>query len=202
VADFNLSPCCSRNSAHDTYAAWALSIVEEDVAGQQVHCGTVCLFRQEVMTHTIVALSDTHEATLRNFPKALHDALASADLIVHAGDHTAMSLLEELRAIGRVTAVAGNMDSTAVKVSLPSRQLFTFAGKTVGVVHGSGPPWGIDGRVRKLFPENPDLIIFGHSHVPFAGIVDGSYMVNPGQAKKSYAVITVGPVIEARIVPL
>ena len=154
------------------------------------------------MTQTIVAISDTHEASLSSFPSALRDALASADLIVHAGDHTAMSLLEELRAIGGVVAVAGNMDSTAIKVSLPSRQLFTFAGKTVGVVHGSGPPWGINGRVRRLFPENPDLIIYGHSHVPFIGIVDGSHMVNPGQGSKSYARISVGQDIEAHIVPL
>ena len=154
------------------------------------------------MTQTIVALSDTHEATLSKFPRALHEALASADLIIHAGDHTAMALLDELRAIGAVTAVAGNMDATPIKIALPSRQVFRFAGKMVGITHGSGPPWGIAERVRQLFPENPDLIIFGHSHVSFVGTVDGSYMVNPGQGKQSYAVIRVGEDIEARIVPL
>ena len=154
------------------------------------------------MRQTIVALSDTHEVTLGSLPAALGDALTHADLIIHAGDHTAMTLLEELRALGAVVAVAGNMDSTPIKISLPYRQLFTFAGRTVGVVHGSGPPWGINERVRGLFPENPDLIIFGHSHVPFAGIVDGSYMVNPGQGRQSYAVITVSTDIDVRIVPL
>ena len=68
------------------------------------------------MTQTIVALSDTHEATLGNLPAELLQALRQADLIVHAGDHTAMTLAEELRALGGVVAVAGNMDSTAIKV--------------------------------------------------------------------------------------
>ncbi|MFC2008830.1 metallophosphoesterase family protein [Chloroflexota bacterium] len=154
------------------------------------------------MTQTIVALSDTHEATLGRLPAALHDALASADLIVHAGDHTAMTVLEELRALGAVVAVAGNMDSTPIKISLPARQLFTFGGRKVGVAHGSGPPWGITERVRRLFPENPDLIIFGHSHVPFTGTVEGSYMVNPGPGRQSYAVIKVGTEIRASVVPL
>jgi len=154
------------------------------------------------MSQTIIALSDTHEATLSVFPKTLREALAGADLIIHAGDHTAMALLDELRALGPVTAVAGNMDATAIKVALPARQLFRFAGKMVGVVHGSGAPWGISERVRRLFPENPDLIVFGHSHVPFIGIVDGSLMVNPGQGRQSYAVIDVRSDMEARIVQL
>ena len=154
------------------------------------------------MTQTIVALSDTHESTLGNLPAALSEALRQADLIVHAGDHTAMTLLEELRALGGVVAVAGNMDSTAIKVSLPSRQLFTFNGRSVGVTHGSGAPSGIAERVRQLFPENPDLIIFGHSHVPFTGEVDGSYMVNPGPGRRSYAVIQVDTEIRASIVRL
>ena len=156
----------------------------------------------QVMTQTIVALSDTHEATLGNLPAALGEALTRADLIIHAGDHTAMTLLEELRALGVVVAVAGNMDSTAIKVSLPARQLFTFGGRKVGVAHGSGPPWGIAERVRRLFPENPDLIVFGHSHVPFTGTVEGSYMVNPGPGRQSYAVIKFSTEIQVSIVPL
>ncbi len=151
---------------------------------------------------TIVALSDSHTSTLSKLPAALRQALEDADLIIHAGDHTESSLLDELNQLGDVLAVAGNMDSTAIKVHLPRRQLATFGGKTIGLTHGSGAPWGIAQRVRETFPEDPDLIIFGHSHVSFIGVVAGVMMVNPGPARSSYAVIRLGEEIEAEIVPV
>ncbi len=151
---------------------------------------------------TIVALSDSHTSTLSKLPAALRQALEDADLIIHAGDHTESSLLDELKQLGDVLAVAGNMDSTAIKVHLPRRQLATFDGKTIGLTHGSGAPWGIAQRVRETFPEDPDLIIFGHSHVSFIGVVAGVMMVNPGPAHSSYARIRLGEEIEAEIVPV
>ncbi|MBE9505794.1 MAG: YfcE family phosphodiesterase [Chloroflexi bacterium] len=154
------------------------------------------------MGNTIVALSDSHTSTLSKLPAALRQALEDADLIIHAGDHTESSLLDELRQLGDVLAVAGNMDSTALKVQLPRRQLVTFGGRTIGLTHGSGPPWGIAQRVRKMFPEDPDVIVFGHSHVSFTGVLAGVLMVNPGPAHDSYAVIRLGEVMEAEIVPV
>ena len=154
------------------------------------------------MGNTIIALSDSHTSTLSKLPAALRQALEDADLIIHAGDHTESSLLDELRQLGDVLAVAGNMDSTAIKVQLPRRQLVTFSGRTIGVTHGSGAPRGIADRVRKMFPEDPDLIVFGHSHVSFAGIVAGAMMINPGPAHSSYAVIRLGEELEAEIVPV
>jgi len=152
------------------------------------------------MSVTVVAMSDSHATTLRELPARLCSALGKADIIVHAGDLTEMSLLLELRATGQTVAVAGNMDSTALKVHLPHRQLFTANGRTVGVAHGSGAPTGIAQRVRALFPENPDLIVFGHSHVPFTGVVDGVLMVNPGPASSGYAHISIDEEVCAQLV--
>jgi len=149
---------------------------------------------------TVIALSDSHASTIRQLPSQLRDALRTADIIVHAGDHTEMSLLDELKAMGEVVAVAGNMDSTALKVRLPHRQLLSIGNKTVGIVHGSGAPAGIVQRLRALFPENPALIVFGHSHVSFVGMVDGALMVNPGPAAAGYAVITVDREVTAQLI--
>ena len=140
----------------------------------------------------IVALSDSHARSIQELPAALREALTRADTIIHAGDHTEMSLLQELRAIGEVIAFAGNMDSTPLKIHLPPRQLVTLAGRLVGIAHGSGAPTGIAERVRALFPETPDLIVFGHSHVPFKGVVEATMMVNPGPARDGYASILIG----------
>ena len=152
------------------------------------------------MSITVIAMSDSHASTLRELPAPLRNALQKADIIIHAGDHTEMSLLLELRGMGQVVAVAGNMDSIALKMHLPHRQLFTVNGRPVGVAHGSGARAGITRRVRALFPENPDLIVFGHSHVPFSGVVDGVLMVNPGPASSGYARISIGEEVSAQLV--
>ncbi len=151
---------------------------------------------------TIVALSDSHCAGTGALPVRLQQALRAADIIVHAGDHTERAVLDELKALGEVVAVAGNMDSTALKVLLPIRQLFSAGTASVGVVHGSGAPRGIAERVRAVFPENPDLIVFGHSHVQFDGMLNGTRMVNPGPAASGYAVISIDRGIDVELVRL
>jgi len=156
--------------------------------------------REQFLSVTVVALSDSHARSIHELPPALILALQSADIIIHAGDHTEMSLLQELRQMGEVVAVAGNMDSTALKFQLPHRQLVTINGRMVGVAHGSGAPTGIAGRVRALFLEKVDLIVFGHSHVQFCAAVDDTLMVNPGPAQKGYATITIGEEVAAELI--
>jgi putative phosphoesterase len=151
---------------------------------------------------TLIALSDSHTASLTSLPASLREALKKAELIVHAGDATESTFIDELKTYGQVVAVAGNMDSIALKMTLPARQLFTVEGRSIGLTHGSGAPSGIQGRVRALFPENPDMIVYGHSHEAYVGMLDGSLMVNPGPAATSYAVVTIAEEITARIVRL
>ena len=151
---------------------------------------------------TIVALSDSHCAGISALPLQLRQALGTADIIVHAGDHTERAVLDELKALGQVVAVAGNMDSIALKVLLPLRQLFSAGPASVGVVHGSGAPRGIAERVRTVFPEDPDLIVFGHSHVQLDEMLNGTRMVNPGPAASGYAVITIDQGIDVELVRL
>jgi len=151
---------------------------------------------------TIAALSDSHTASLSTLPIGLRRALEHADIIVHAGDETESTVLEELKSLGQVIAVAGNMDSTALKLTLPTRVVFAAGNHTIGVTHGSGAPSGIQHRVRALFPEQPDVIVYGHSHAAYVGTLDGSLMVNPGPATTSYALITIKRDVAARIVEL
>jgi len=154
------------------------------------------------MSTTIVALTDSHCTGLRDLPPRLQQALREADIIVHAGDHTERALHEELKAMAGVVAVAGNMDGSALKVLLPLRQVFSAGAVRIGVVHGSGAPHGIVERVRAMFPEDPDIIIFGHSHVRFDGMLRGSRMVNPGPAASGYAVIRSGTGGDVELVTL
>lgn len=128
-------------------------------------------------------------------------ALADVDLIVHAGDFTETAVLEGLRGLKEVKAVCGNMDSSAIKMALPRKELFVAAGKRIGAMHGWGMPLGIAGRVRGEF-DDADVIIFGHSHVSCNERFKGALMFNPGRCRDSYGLLTITEDIKAEIVRL
>ena len=149
----------------------------------------------------IGVISDTHVDLLRRVPAPVLKALSEVDLIVHAGDFTEIAALEGLRRLGEVKAVAGNMDSDEIKRLLPRKETFLIGGRRIGLTHGSGPPWGIADRVRGMF-EDVDVIIYGHSHQPASECIRGTLLFNPGRARKSFGILTIGDEIKAEIVAI
>lgn len=147
----------------------------------------------------IGVISDTHVKTIDDVPAKILKALAEVDLIVHAGDFTERAVLDGLRTIGRVKAVAGNMDSDELKKILPQKELFVVSRKKVGLIHGSGGSLGIVSRIRELFTD-VDLIIYGHSHEPYNQYLQGSLMFNPGRARDSFGLLTIDDEIKAEII--
>ncbi len=147
----------------------------------------------------ISVISDTHARTVGELPAAILKALAGADLIIHAGDFTEMTVLEGLRNIGEVKAVAGNMDSGEIKKLLPQKEQFVVNGRKIGLTHGSGAPWGIAGRIREMFSDT-DIIIYGHSHEPHNQYVRGSLLFNPGRARDSFGLLTLDEEVKAEII--
>ena len=147
----------------------------------------------------IGVISDTHAMTVDELPLAILQVLAEVDLIVHAGDFTHRAVLDGLRATGEVRAVCGNMDSDELRGALPKQDQFVLEGKTVGLVHGWGPPWGIADRVRRLFA-GADIIIFGHSHVPWNEFVEETLLLNPGSGRHSYALLTIDEKVRAELI--
>ena len=95
------------------------------------------------------------------------DYFKDCDLIVHAGDILEMSVIEELSAITETKAVCGNMDGYEVKQKLPEKIVFTAEGKKIGVVHGKGSAAKIVDTIKGMFKQKIDIIIFGHSHIPY-----------------------------------
>ncbi len=147
----------------------------------------------------IGVISDTHVKTIDGIPAKIFKALAEVDLIVHAGDFTEMAVLDGLKQLAEVKAVCGNMDSSELKQILPQKESFVVCRKKVGLIHGSGGPWGIASRVRELF-SNPDLIIYGHSHEPYNQYLKGSLMFNPGRTRDSFGLLTIDDEIKAEII--
>lgn len=147
----------------------------------------------------IGVISDTHVKSGREIPERIRAALAEVDLIVHAGDFTECAVLEELRTLGEVRAVCGNMDSGELKRTLPEEELFVVKEKKIGLTHGSGGPWGIANRIRQMFTD-VDLIIFGHSHEPCNQYFQGTLLFNPGRARDSFGLLTINNEINAEII--
>ncbi|MFC1906436.1 metallophosphoesterase family protein, partial [Chloroflexota bacterium] len=131
-------------------------------------------------------------------PDAIKKALADVDIIIHAGDFTQRTVLDGLRSIRQVKAVHGNMDSIELKRRLPERDVFEVSGKKIGLIHGSGAPWGIAERIMKQF-SGVDIIIFGHSHETYNRYIQGVLLINPGQAKNTFGLLTIDNKITADI---
>ena len=158
----------------------------------------------------IAVLSDTHINSLESLPKVILEALARVDLIVHAGDYTGKTLLDELRNLGEFRGVYGNMDSSKIKLELQEVEVFEACGFKIGVTHPSegGSPFNLDKRVSKIFGPI-DLIIYGHSHWAKTVTLEGITYLNPGSATgrfparyKSYGIIKLEKEIDVKIIKL
>ncbi|HVM39925.1 MAG TPA: metallophosphoesterase family protein [Acidimicrobiia bacterium] len=128
-----------------------------------------------------VVLSDTHIRTggRRRLPGPVVEALADADVVLHAGDVLDADVLDALAESAPVHAVLGNNDDGLVG-RLPERLEVTLAGVKVGMVHDSGSAKGREARMRRWFPD-ADVVVFGHSHIPWdAPGEDGQWLFNPG----------------------
>ena len=103
-----------------------------------------------------------------------------ADLVLHGGDVTTASALEELRALGTpVEAVYGNMDEPALRESLPKERIVEVEGARIGMVHIPGPRAGREERLVRRFP-GCAAVVYGHTHVPQAERHQGVWILNPG----------------------
>lgn len=129
----------------------------------------------------IAIISDTHlPRGSRALPEACLKRLRGADLIVHAGDFVTAELLEELRALGPVVAVHGNVDNAAVRAALPATAVVPSGGHRLAVVHDAGPAAGRLRRMRARFAD-ADAVVFGHSHIPLHEQAPGGFQIfNPG----------------------
>jgi putative phosphoesterase len=146
-------------------------------------------------------LSDTHINDGQTLPAGLWRRLSSADGILHAGDLTSPGFLADLRSLAPVTVVCGNCDCRDPHLAgLPLTAVAACGFLRVGLTHGS---WGwaagtAERAAAALAGEEVDIIIFGHSHVPYDKTAGGVRLFNPGsptqrrgQPRCSYGWLTV-----------
>lgn len=115
----------------------------------------------------IGVISDTHDV-LRD---DVREILKTCDAVIHAGDITTETVLEELRRMGSIYAVRGNNDR---KLRKTLNQILRFEIEDVHffMTH--------DRRNVSRRLDGVDVVIFGHSHKYFQEMVDGRLWLNPG----------------------
>ncbi len=154
-------------------------------------------------------LADTHiPRRAKALPGCILAALTDADHIIHAGDITGMEVLDTLAAFAPVTAVAGNIDPPELRNALGEKKRLRRGGFVIGVCHGHGSRGTTLQRAIAAFEgEEADMVVFGHSHIPYLGHHDGMLLLNPGSPTDkrrspyySYGVIETGETLSARLV--
>jgi hypothetical protein len=129
----------------------------------------------------VSVISDTHlPRGTRRLPKACLERLRHADLILHAGDLTAASVLDELESLGPpVHAVYGNMDDAALRDRLPAQRVVDVGGARIAMTHDPGPRAGREERLMRRFP-GCAAVVYGHTHEPQVERVGEIWILNPG----------------------
>ena len=115
----------------------------------------------------LAILSDTHNL-LR--PQVL-DKLQGVDAILHGGDISRQSVLDQLSQLAPLYVVRGNNDKEWAE-HIPHDLTLTLAGKTFYMVHKKA-------EIPKALP-GVDVVIYGHSHKYAQEEKDGILFLNPG----------------------
>ena len=106
--------------------------------------------------------------------------IASADLVLHAGDFVSAQFLQELQKLGPpVNGVCGNMDEQALKQTLPRQRVVEVDGVQIGMVHDAGPRERREARLAARF-EDCGAVVYGHTHVPHIERFQHLWVLNPG----------------------
>jgi hypothetical protein len=122
-------------------------------------------------------ISDTHGF----LDPRVETIFAKADHILHAGDVGSPMIELEMKFIAPVTLVLGNTDHD---LWYKETEVMTLGDKKILIHHIVNPRALSDPVKAKLRHHQPDVVVFGHTHKPFAEMVDGVFFFNPGYAGK------------------
>lgn len=150
-------------------------------------------------------LSDTHvPKRARALPSQVLAAIDGADVVIHAGDwvdEATLDLLEERSR--RLIGVWGNNDGPGLRRRLPEVARADLGGLRFAVVHETGPAGGREQRCERDFPAT-DVLVFGHSHIPWDTISPGGLrLLNPGsptdRRRQPFCTYLTAEVVEGRL---
>jgi hypothetical protein len=127
----------------------------------------------------IGVISDTHDYLDPKVPALF----SGVDHILHAGDIGLPWLILQLENIAPVTAIVGNTDVGLG--NFKETEVVQLDGRKFLMHHIVDPRSPVPAIQRRIVRENPDVIIFGHTHKPFCENVGRALYFNPGYAGKT-----------------
>ncbi len=130
----------------------------------------------------LVITADTHlPRRAKVLPEPLLEAVAVADVVIHAGDwvdEATLDLLESRAA--RLVGCWGNNDGPGLRARLPEVARVELEGVRLGVVHETGSRQRREERMDAAYADL-DVLVFGHSHIPWDTTTPrGMRLLNPG----------------------
>ena len=144
----------------------------------------------------ILVVSDTHGYNTNLFK--LLEKEKPIDMLIHCGDSGDLSDYIEEFIDCPVVMVRGNCDGMS---KLPAAALIALGGHKVFITHGhiSGARPSVPLMTDIAKENGADIVMYGHTHVPYLKKVFGVTVLNPGSislprqedGKKSYAIMTV-----------
>ncbi|MGC8719645.1 MAG: metallophosphoesterase family protein [Thermodesulforhabdaceae bacterium] len=154
----------------------------------------------------IAVISDTHLSDVtQEFEQICQQYFKNVDLVIHLGDWTDVKVLNYLSQFP-LLGVSGNSDGEPIRSVLPAKRVVRIHGYRIGMTHGWGAPFDLVPRLRKEFRE-VDVILFGHSHVPFQMMENGTLWLNPGSVfygrgniERSFALLYLEDRIRAEVI--
>jgi putative phosphoesterase len=156
----------------------------------------------------IGVISDTHlREPHPEFKKMIEFHFKHVEKIFHAGDFVDWSIAEYLSSLRELIAVSGNMDFQDIRKAFPQKRIVELRGFKIGLIHGGGPPFGIESRIREEFDE-VDAIVYGHTHTPANHQVKNIHFFNPGSPTRSFidqatlGILHLGEKLEGEIIKI
>lgn len=156
----------------------------------------------------IGVISDTHLTKVtEDFQGMMERLFARVDYLIHAGDIIRPEVYEYLSR-WEIIAVRGNMDDKELWDVLPRTRVETIGGKRIGIIHGAGSWYHIESYILMQFSDDLDLIVFGHSHIPFYKKEGTRELFNPGalmrplSEQKTVGIIEIENEIVCRHIPV
>ena len=138
----------------------------------------------------ILVFSDSH--------RFLSGMYAAIDLhqphqVIHLGDmmYDAEEVAEHYPKLP-FCLVPGNCDGWGTAV--PVKKNITLDGRSILLSHGHrwGVKSGYGGAIADARAVGADILLFGHTHVPYCQrLEDGLWVMNPGPARSSYGLIEI-----------
>lgn len=131
-------------------------------------------------------ISDTHiPQQVAALPGQIADVFAGVDLILHAGDICASSVLDELEKTAPVLAALGDDDCfTIYDARVKENHRLVLQGLRLCLTHRLPPPsreeWHKGISQLDSYLADTDVLVFGHTHMPRVERYQHMLLVGPG----------------------